>query len=289
MKIEYCEQAPSNQTIVDIFKDKWYSAFPDELGVVAGQVRHFDYRVEPRVKWAESVIPGGLKGRSVLELGPFEAYNTWMLDQFGASPILAIEANNLSYLKCLIVKELTGLKARFLHGDFLQYLEKCADHYDIVWASGVLYHQMDPLRLLDLITSVTNRIFIHTHYYDETVMAAYPGIAAPFVKEKNVEKECDGYKAIHHYYSYRPPVPPPETLIQKGKTLIKKQIGKVRERPFEKGGVFSGGPKEYSYWLEQKDIYGFLKKRGFVISALAIDHKTNPNGPAMVFYTERKE
>jgi len=42
---------PSAQQTVDIFKDQWITAFPDELGVDAGWVNHFDPEVDARVPW----------------------------------------------------------------------------------------------------------------------------------------------------------------------------------------------------------------------------------------------
>src|SRR3989337_2909652 len=123
METKYCKETPSNQTAIDIFQGAWLSAFPEEYQLNAGRIRHFDFSVEPRVKWAHSILPSGLNGRSILELGLFEAYNTWQMEQLGAKPVTAIEGNNLNYLKCLIVKEITRMKSRFLFGDFIQYLE----------------------------------------------------------------------------------------------------------------------------------------------------------------------
>ncbi len=288
IKIEYSKEAPTNQTIVNIFEGAWYSAFPDEYGIKAGSVRHFDYEVEPRVKWANGVLQSGLKGAKVLELGPFEAYNTWQLEDQGAASVLAIEANNLSYLKCLIVKEIVGIKAHFLYGDFISYLEQSNEHFDVVWASGVLYHQTEPLHLLELISRITDKVFIHTHYYDQEVLSQMPGANAFFIPEKNILKECHGYRALHHYRSYNAQ----QLTIRYPfvKKIAKKIFTKAKlisPQIFKKGSVFSGGPEDYSCWLEKKDIFDFLKTCGYQNFKVAIDDPKNPNGPGIIFTAER--
>ena len=160
---------PSAQQTVDIFKDQWITAFPDELGVDAGWVNHFDPEVDARVPWVDSILPGGLAGRSVLELGPFEAYQTWMLEQRGAT-VTAVEASRTAYLKCLVVKELLGIAAPFVYSDALAYLDVSQDHYDVVWASGILYHQADPLGFLERAAAKGDHLFLHTHYFDASVL-----------------------------------------------------------------------------------------------------------------------
>ncbi len=63
-------------------------------------------------------------------------------------------------------------------GDFMSFLRKEASNneytqldktYDIVFASGVLYHMEKPIELLDLISRVSDKIFIWTQYYDERI------------------------------------------------------------------------------------------------------------------------
>ena len=204
LKFRYCKAAPSNQTIADLFQGNWLSAFPDECQVNAGYIRHFDWAVEMRVKWGDSILPGGVKGKSVLELGPFEAYNTWQLEQLGAEPLVAIEANALSYLKCLAVKEITGLKARFLHGDFVAYLENDPPPYDIIWASGVLYHQSEPLKLIGLIAPLTDTIFLHTHYYvDSLVKQRHVSFQSISFLRKIFKVSLADFARKLHYRSYK--------------------------------------------------------------------------------------
>ena len=200
----------------------------------------------------------GLANCSILELGPYEAYNTWQFEQLEAKEVTSIESNNLSYLKCLMVKEITGMKAHFLYGDFIQYLKNCDKKFDIVWASGVLYHQEQPLQMLSLIADVTDSIFLWTMYYDAEKIEARPDIAAFFTSGKIVTDEVDGYKSQLYYREYNQ----------------------------DKGGIFSGGAESFSYWMEKDDILGFLKHRGFNQISIKLE-PDYVNGPALYLFAER--
>ena len=264
MKEVYCRQSPSSQTMADIFKGEWFSAFPAQYGIEAGTINHFDFSVDPRVQWTDQTLFSGLKGLRVLELGPYEAYNTWQLEQLGATDVIAIENNKISFLKCLVVKEITGLKASFLHGDFIPYLDHCVaanERFDILWASGVLYHQTRPLDLLEAISKVTTKVFIHTHYYDEQMIAANPELKSYFNPRKNEFHERDGFKVELFYKSYK---------------------GSNR------GAMFSGGAQDYSFWLKKEDIFAFLKRLGFSKITIEVDTPDHSNGPGICFLAEKE-
>src|SRR5262249_30779338 len=80
------------------------------------------------------------------------------------------------YLKSLVTKEILGLKAHYLLGDFNHYLAETEDRYDLVFASGVLYHMVDPIFTLYLISRVTPRVFIWSHYIPESVAPQAPPV-----------------------------------------------------------------------------------------------------------------
>lgn len=256
----YCEDGPSNQTIADILHGQWYSQFPEQYHVQAGQVRHFDFEVDPRVKWVNSILPGGIRGMSILELGPFEAYNTWQFEQLGAQRVVSIEANNINYLKCLLVKEITGLKAKFLHGDFTKYLQSSDERFDIVWASGVLYHQTEPFEFLRLLGAFASKLYIMTHYYDAAIIEASEHLSG-FMEPRNDKRfTYDGFTAPLHFRSYR----------------------------HVKGAVFAGGISDYSYWIEKQDLMNYLARAGFDQIRVHLDHPQNPNGPAISLFAEKQ-
>ncbi len=97
---EYVDAAAfSSRNAVDALQG-WNMALPAEAGAVAGLGAFYN---DPRILWAMEQY-GLLEGRKILELGPLEASHTYMLEQRHPASILAVEANRLSYLRCLVVK-----------------------------------------------------------------------------------------------------------------------------------------------------------------------------------------
>ena len=245
----YCTATPSDQTAVDILKGLWKSAFPAEKRIQAGDAPNFN---DPRVAWVAEQI-GDLHGKSVLELGPYEAYHTYQLSRHGAFPITAIEGNNINYLKCLIVKEVLDIRARFLYGDILGFASDTSESYDLCWACGVLYHQVDPLMFLKAVARSSKRIFFWTHFFDNRIVEhsdQYPN----FDSMHDVEKDFDGYRCRHYYRSYR---------------SIEKALP----------AYFSGGSESFSYWLSKDDVLGYLAVLGFTditVRGINMEHKAGP-------------
>lgn len=254
----YCRTAPSNQTMADIFAGAWLSRFPVDLGVRAGDTPHFD---DGRVSWAVSALPGGLRDRSILELGPFEAYNTYQFCKLGARSVTAVEANDVNFLKCLIVKELTGMHARLLYGDFVEYLQSASERFDIVWASGVLYHQADPVRFLELAGRVSDRLFLHTHYFDADAIGNRPSLEHFFNPALDRTTQVAGTPVKLHYRQY-------------------KEIKRT---------LFAGGPERHSFWLEKDGLFACLKSNGMRDIRVFVDESDSVNGPAIVLLASRPQ
>lgn len=264
--MRYCTEAPTNQTMVDILRGEWFSAFPEEYQVSAGGFNTFNITIESRVKWGNDVLAGRLTGSAMLELGPFEAYDTWQMELLGARSVVAIENNNINFIKCLIVKEMMGLKSHFLFGDFIPYLENCSQRFDIVWASGVLYHQTEPLKLLGLISKVTDTVFIHTHYYLEDFISR-SAFYSDFKPERDVEAEYGDFRARLHYRSYKREI---------------KSMASERK-------AYAGGAETFSYWMDRSDIFACLQHFGFDKFTLGVEDQANPMGPAMYFLAEKSQ
>jgi len=244
--------APSPQNAFDLFKGEWSTRLPDDCGWVAstGPVRACeDYRID----WFEEQV-GGFAGRRVLELGPLEAGHTYMLDRRGAAGILSVEANPRAFLKCLVMKEAFDLRrSRFLLGDCLNFLQECTDSFDLGLASGVLYHQENPVRLLELLAPRCERLCIWTHFYDAAYAAAHPEFSRIF--DANPEPATTaGFRHTLHRRHYG------EALAWKG---------------------FCGGGQPDSRWMERDQILGALEHFGFRILN-RLEEFDNPNGPALL-------
>ncbi len=248
---------PSNQTLVDLFEGQWKTAFPPELGIESDGMPYFE---DTRVAWAGARI-GGLEGKQVLELGPFEAYNTVHICREGPAEVVAVEANRINFLKCLVVKELFGIDARFKLGDFISYLEETEDRYDICYASGVLYHQTEPLRFLRAVATVAPAVFVWTHHYDEDALRGtdawnhFDGLEA-------VRQELDGFEATMHPRSYK----------------FRDDASRPRK--------FSGGFESHAYWMELDDIFSCLDRLGFGDIDIR-HHSATAAGPTVSFLAKR--
>ena len=177
----YVGDPPSYQAAFKLFEGEWSSDVP---GYGGGHVRMFD---DDRIKWFAEQC-GGFQGKHVLELGPLEGGHTSMIARAGAASVTAIEANKRAFLKCLIVQNALGFKADFMLGDFSQYLEQCEVKFDVIVASGVLYHMSDPVRLLQNAARVANSIGLWTHYYDGQIVRERADLQRRFDKAPRIEQ-----------------------------------------------------------------------------------------------------
>ena len=254
----YVAGSPRDQNAVDIFAGEWSSRFPanrpDLKGGAAGLYE------DERVLWAARHL-GGLKGKRVLELGPLEGGHSYMAEQLGAESVLAIEANNRAYLKCLIAKEVFGLnRTRFALGDFSEYLRERTGEpkFDVCLASGVLYHMRDPIDLLDGIARHAESVFLWTHYNDPAILD-----------------------------------PKPETSHRFGAMISVRHFGRtfeLREFIYQEAvrwSGFCGGNAASSYWMTRTDILETLRLVGFSRVLSGLEEPEHPNGPAFCVVASR--
>ncbi len=255
----YIQTYPTDQNAIDIFKSEWSSKFPESFGVDSGAVA--DLFNDQRIIWAEQEGVN-FEDKSILELGPLEAGHTWMMDQRGAREILAIEAHERAYLKCLVVKEIGKItSARFLHGNFDEYLTTNKQKFDICLASGVLYHSTNPTNLLDQICNCCSTIILWTHYYDnEAILKHGPALLQRFQQPSSITYK--GLKITHYPFCYE------EEASR---------------------DAFCGGLASNSIWLEKSDIELVLETNGFNTSAYGFNHPHHPNGPAIALIANKPQ
>lgn len=253
----YVHSLPSPQNALDIFKGEWSSRLPEPFASLrAGEARLFE---DARITWFAEAI-GGVDGRAALELGPLEGGHAYMLEQMGASAIVAVEANTRAFLRCLVVKELLELRrVTFLCGDFLEYLRHHAADFEICIASGVLYHMRNPVELIALLgRSPIRHVLLWTHYYDRDIILRSPVLAAQFSRATQAEHE--GFRHWLHRQEYGP------TLYQ---------------------GRFCGGPAPTSSWMTRDEILACLSFFGFEELRVGFDHPDHPHGPAFAVAATR--
>jgi hypothetical protein len=253
---QYVTTAPSPQHALDIFKGEWASKMPAPLDrCEAGALPLFG---DPRLQWGVDRLDG-VAGKRAIELGPLEGGHTWMLEQLGAAHITAIEASTRAFLKCLTVKELTGMRrAEFLCGDSIAYLRGTRERFDIAIASGILYHLVNPIELIALLATRCDRLYLWTAYYDAELIARQPKLAARF--RGSTPATHEGFAHTLHQYRYQ------TALFLPG---------------------FSGGTAPHAHWLTRDTILAALRHFGFTGIETAFEEPHHPNGPAFALVATR--
>lgn len=253
----YIDKMPSIQNIVDVFADKWISSFPPNAPCKSGG--NIPLFQDPRIAWLIQRLGGSLKGKSVAELGPFEGGHTYMLAQADAKRIVGIEGNTLNLLKTLVVKDIFKLdKLELLCGELEKWLASKPEKFDLLVASGVLYHFNDPLMALRNMALMSDNIFIWTHFVHKDLMQAGDSRLAPFTGE-TTQRTVDGYTATYHKRSYH---------------------------GSQNGATFCGGILSDSVWMTHNDIVYAFHHWGFLVEEvmLTADH---PNGPCSCFFASK--
>jgi hypothetical protein len=252
----YADSAPHPQNALDIFEGEWASQLPEPFEALrAGATKLFD---DDRVRWGEEQA-GGFEGMSVLDLGPLEGGHPYMFEQLGAGEVVSIEANTRAYLRCLVTKELLGLRRVAYHcGDFMAYLRTNTRRFDLVNASGVLYHQENPAELLALIARTSDRALIWTHYYDPAPLQRDPWLR---------QRLSRGERRVHEGFEY---------------TAYRQEYREALRLP-----GFCGGRGPHSYWLTAEDIRRGLRHFGFDDVRTAFDDPLHVNGPSFSLFASR--
>ncbi len=110
---------------------------------------------------------GSLDGRTVVDLGCLEGGFTLAFAERGAQHALGIEARELSVQRCELARSFLGLdNAEFVIADLKTELPR-RDPFDIVFATGILYHVADPAEMLrSMRAACTHLALIDTHVAD---------------------------------------------------------------------------------------------------------------------------
>ena len=243
----YVLTAPSPQSAVDVFRGEWISKLPPPLQ--SGNAPLFE---DPRITWAAEQL-GGFADRSILDLGSLEGGHPYSFDRLGAKEVVAIEGKPRAYLRCLVAKEVLGMRrTSFLCGDFMEFLRGNPRRFDVINASGVLYHQKNPAELIGLLARSTDRVIMWTQYYDAAAIRRYPTRRWRYSStEEQLRFDSFSYAAYRHRYSV---------------TLL--------------APAFCGGTDRYSHWMTRDDILRCFRHFGFEDLRVGFELTDHPNGPS---------
>ena len=251
---------PEEVNSFNLFKGSWSTIFKDKdnQNLTVGS---FDGTRDPRIAWLLKKF--NVKNKKVLEFGPLEAGHTLTLENNGAK-ITSIEANIGAFLRCLIVKNHYNLNTKFLLGDFTK-LDFDKNQFDLVVASGVLYHMVDALGFLKQIANYSKSLFIWTHYFEPDLELWNPCLKDQLKQGK---------------WNYKEP------KVEQYNGLSVRIIKQHYQESLGWDG-FCGGPEEYSYWIMKEDLLNLLKKLGFNKIDISFDTPMHQNGPAFCVFAKK--
>ncbi len=253
----YVDRPPHPQNAVDALPG-WRTDLPPECGVRAGTL---GLAADARIAWLIEEL-GGVTDWRVLELGPLDGGHTAMLHHAGAARIDAVEGNRLAFLRCLVTKELLRLdRAHFHLGDFAAGLGAASARYDLVVASGVLYHLADPVALLVRLAEATDRLYLWTHVMDGGAMGPRDPRRVPF-SGRVTEAQYAGLSVTLHERGYH---------------------------GSERAAGFCGGPRDRHVWMEREGLLELLRRLGFSDLRIGHDDPAAPGGPALSILARRAE
>ncbi|CAB4329789.1 unannotated protein [freshwater metagenome] len=256
--IGFVTAAPAANNALGIFGDVWTSSVPGFSNT--GSMGLF---ADPRIGWLQEVCPE-MSGLRVLELGPLEAGHTYALESMGAE-VTAIESSISSFLRCLAVKNALHMKSTFVLGDFTKSFGDWR-YGDLIVASGVLYHLIDPIDMLVKIGNSCDRVFIWTHYFDPNLDHWAEPIRAMARTKWHVSASAKVHYAGEEY------------------TLVPQLYGEELA-----WGGFCGGTATQSNWMLREDILKLLRQLGFTHQEIAFDEPQHPNGPSFAIYAAKAE
>ncbi len=249
---------PSHKNAVDMFKDGWLSRVPVP-GATGGTLNLFE--TDTRPQWAADAV-GGILGFDVLEIGPHEAHHTLALERLGAWPILSIECHTYSFLKCLVIKNIFGLRATFLLGDAFTYLDQSDKVFDLIFAAGVFYHLTDPGPALCSVCRHARHVFLSTHYFDWELISQNEAMRATFVSPDPVLVDVEGMGLRYDRRLY-----PADSYTSTG---------------------FAGGMQPESMWMDIQGIEALLAHMNFKLVA-RLPHPDHPAAPAISLLASRSD
>lgn len=240
------------------FPDRYVTDFPSDATAFALQAGawKFDYdqldrnaivenaKSDGRPRFCAETFTG-FRDFRILELGPSDGYNTLGMELEGAHDIVSIEASTSAFLRCLILKNAMGLRAKFLLGDFLKYLYQPGLTVDLVYASGVLYHLYDPVEFLIRCGEVAPHLFLWTFYYDAQKVRDNPHERERFAADTNDQRSIGRSTFSYHRRFYEP---------------------QLAADP-----KYQGGLGDYANWLDWDDVQRAVALAGYEIVKIIND------------------
>ena len=116
---------------------------------------------------------GSLAGLRILDVGCLEGGYTVAFARHGATEVIGLEVRATNLARCaLLADELRLPAVRFVQGDAKELSPETHGSFDVVFASGLLYHLDDPYGFLARVQPMTQRfLLLDTHIAHPTAFA----------------------------------------------------------------------------------------------------------------------
>lgn len=181
-----------------------------------------------------------------------------MMATAGAAKIVAIESNSKAFLRCLLVQNALKFDAEFMFGDFRPVLAKRDQKFDLIVASGVLYHMADPVSLLEDMAAGSDSLCLWTHYYDPELATTNARMKRHLSTEPTIS-EFHGMTVETHRHDY----------LQ-----------------FLDGPKYAGGTAPYSQWMTRESLIGVLEYLGMTV-IVGMEDRSHEAGASILLYATR--
>ena len=140
---------------------QWYHSIELGNGIVTPGAISLE-----RQKPIADAIPQDLSGNSVLDIGAWDGYYSFLAEQRGARRVISLEPNTLGdplYHQTddgfYLAKEALGSKVERSNAT-LEELRHYAFKFDVVFFFGVYYHLKDPILGFDIVAKLTRELLL---------------------------------------------------------------------------------------------------------------------------------
>ena len=119
-----------------------------------------------RLKPIADAIPQDLTGKTVLDIGAWDGYYSFLAEQRGASQVISLEPNTLNDPLYQQTDDGFYLAREALHSHVLRYnepleaLEYNFGTFDVVFFFGIYYHLQDPIKGFDIAAKLTRELLL---------------------------------------------------------------------------------------------------------------------------------
>lgn len=148
---------------------RWYHRIEVYPGIVTPGVNDSAVNLE---RYHRIGLPSDCTGLRVLDIGCADGYFSFLMEQRGASEVVAIDYRSTNRSGFDIAHRILGSKVRFFHDNVYHLTPEKYGQFDIVLFFGLLYHLRNPMMALDVVRSMARtggKLFAETHIIDEAL------------------------------------------------------------------------------------------------------------------------